>query len=424
MSSRTPLGLFEGVGVELEYAIVDRFRLDIRPICDRLMHAEAGVITGDIEFPDVTWSNELAHHMVEIKTSGPAAELAAVAPAFQNHIGKINRRLAAFDCRLMPAGSHPWMDAWNQVNIWPHDSAEVYDAFRRIFHCRGHGWMNIHALHVNLPFRDDEQFGRLHAAIRLVLPILPALAASSPVQDGRVTGFLDSRLHVYPNNCARIPSMAGQMIPEPIFSIDEYHQRILEPIYRDLDAHDHEGLLKHEWSNARGAIARFVRNAIEIRVIDTQECPAADLAVTAATVAVVRALVEEAWSSYTDQRHWPVEPLARIFNACIRDGEQAVIDDAAYLRTLGFTTAGEDRAGCTAGQLWRRLVEAPLPGVDFCRPQLHAILEHGPLARRILRAVGEAPSHDKLFEVYLTLCECLASGAMFIEQPASVSGHH
>ena len=43
-------------------------------------------------------------------------------------------------------------------------------------------------MHVNLPFADDAQFARLHAAIRLVLPLLPALAASSPIAEGSVIG--------------------------------------------------------------------------------------------------------------------------------------------------------------------------------------------------------------------------------------------
>jgi hypothetical protein len=32
-------------------------------------------------------------------------------------------------------------------------------------------------------------------------------------------------------------------------------------------------VLRHEWVNARGAIARFDRSAIEIRVLDVAECP-------------------------------------------------------------------------------------------------------------------------------------------------------
>ena len=45
-------------------------------------------------------------------------------------------------------------------------------AFDRVFGCRQHGFANVQAMQLNLPFRGDLEFGRLHAAIRLLLPIL------------------------------------------------------------------------------------------------------------------------------------------------------------------------------------------------------------------------------------------------------------
>ena len=45
----TPLGLFEGFGVELEYMIVDRESFNVRPLADRLLEAAAGEQTGDVE---------------------------------------------------------------------------------------------------------------------------------------------------------------------------------------------------------------------------------------------------------------------------------------------------------------------------------------------------------------------------------------
>jgi len=38
-------------------------------------------------------------------------------------------------------------------------------------------------------------------------------------------------------------------------------------------------VLQNEWLNSRGAIARFERDTIEIRVLDSQETPAAELAI-------------------------------------------------------------------------------------------------------------------------------------------------
>src|SRR5690606_27081536 len=113
----------------------------------------------------------------------------------------------------------------------------------------------------------DDELARLHAAIRLLLPLLPALAASSPYVEGRATPELDHRLLVYRENAARVPSVSGMVVPEHIVSAMDYQQRVLQPIYDDLAPLDPEGLLRHEWVNARGCIARFDRGALEVRVL-------------------------------------------------------------------------------------------------------------------------------------------------------------
>jgi len=44
------------------------------------------------------------------------------------------------------------------------------------------------------------------------------------------------------------------------------------------------------------------------------------------------------------------------------------------------------------------------------------MLEQGPLARRILRALGPDCSKDRLHAVYLELCDCLETGKMFVDR--------
>ncbi len=102
---------------------------------------------------------------------------------------RINGVLEPLGARLMPSAMHPWMDPHREMVLWPHENSSIYEAFNRIFDCRGHGWANLQAVHLNLPFRGDAEFARLHAAIRVLLPLLPALAASSPFIDGRLPGL-------------------------------------------------------------------------------------------------------------------------------------------------------------------------------------------------------------------------------------------
>ncbi|UCE84723.1 MAG: glutamate--cysteine ligase [Deltaproteobacteria bacterium] len=411
MSARDTLHLFEGFGIEIEYAIVERAGLDVCPIADRLIETEAGAPLAEIERGDAAWSNELALHVVEFKTNGPAASLRGLAARFQGEVTHANAQLAGLGARLMPTGMHPWMDPDTELRLWPHQHGDVYRAFQRIFDCRGHGWANLQSVHLNLPFAGDEEFGRLHAAVRLVLPLLPALAASSPLAEGRLSGALDTRLVYYARNAARVPSVGGKVIPEPVFTRDGYEQQILERIYADLAPLDAAGVLRHEWVNSRGCIARFDRSAIEIRLLDTQECPAADLAVAAAVAALVRALALEELSASRAQREVATERLTALLMRTICDADDARLDDVPYLRLLGWT-----RGPCTARDLWRQVVERCLagqPGYDEWEAPLGNILDAGCLARRIRTRLAGDLRRSQVARIYADLCRCLETGGLF-----------
>jgi len=417
MSEARPLGLFQGFGIELEYMIVQRQTLAVLPVSDQVLKAVAGDYVSETAQGALAWSNELVLHVIELKSNGPAASLDGLAEAFQADLRRIDGLLEPLRGRLMPTAMHPWMDPHRETRLWPHDYNPIYESYDRIFGCQGHGWSNLQSMHINLPFADDAEFARLHAAIRLLLPVMPALAASSPIAEGRATGFLDTRLESYRGNAARIPSITGAVVPETVSSQAEYQARILKPMYRDIAPHDPQGILQEEWLNSRGAIARFDRSAIEIRVLDIQECPQADLAVAAAIVAVLRALAEERWSALPTQQALPTQALAEIFLQAARYGGDALIGDRAYLAALGASPAER----LSAADLWRHLLECvPLgggPQAGACSQALGVILDDGCLARRILAATGPEPSHSRLRAVYGELCDCLLEGRQFRDLP-------
>ncbi|NJD19533.1 MAG: glutamate--cysteine ligase, partial [Gemmatimonadetes bacterium] len=234
--------------------LVDAATLAVRPQCDELMARVGGSEGADVELGDIAWSNELTRHVREQKTNGPAPTLVGLAGKFHAGWRRASDELAAMGARLMPGGVHPWMDPHTETVLWPHEYTEVYHTFDRIFGCSGHGWANLQSTHLNLPFRGDEEFARLHAAIRLVLPLLPAITAASPYLDGRRAPALDARLVAYRGNARRVPSVTGLVVPEPAFTREQYEREILGRIYADMAALDPEGTLRHEWANARGAI--------------------------------------------------------------------------------------------------------------------------------------------------------------------------
>jgi gamma-glutamyl:cysteine ligase YbdK (ATP-grasp superfamily) len=412
MTRDVPLHVFSGCGIELEYMIVDRETLDVRPIADELLRSPDGSWATDRDRDAFGWSNELAAHLVEVKNNDPRQPLATLPRGFAGEVDEINRVLAQSGAMLMPGAIHPWMDPRTETRLWPHEYAEIYQSYDRIFDCRRHGWSNLQSMHVNLPFCGDAEFARLHAAIRLLLPILPALAASSPIAVAAPTGWLDYRLECYRTNAERVPAMTGSVIPEPVASEAEYRTRILEPIYRAIAPLDTDGVLQDEWLNARGAIARFDRDAIEIRVIDTQECPRADLAIAAATVAAVRSFYDgEAAESELRE---PLESprLLGLMRACAREAGHAMIEDPEYLRRVGYTGS---RA--TARDLWAQLLASTLLGTAAAREQweepLELILQQGTLAQRIMHAAAGDYRRASLGKVYGRLCQCLAQDSLF-----------
>jgi carboxylate-amine ligase len=407
----TQLHAFAGYGIELEYMIVDRERLSVLPVADRLLAAASDSQDYEVTHGIMGWSNELVLHVIEIKNSQPVATLDQLPAAFQQEVGIINDMLAPMGGCLMPGAMHPWMNPRTETMLWPHQNHAIYQAYDRIFDSRGHGWANLQSMHINLPFANDDEFARLHAAVRLVLPLIPALAASSPFVEGRDSGFADYRMEVYRHNADLVPSIAGMVVPETISTRAEYEQQILEPMYRDIAAIDPNQVLQHEWLNSRGAIARFDRNAIEIRVVDTQEHPGADLALAAAICNVVRRLYER--GDLAQQQDISTEALAVIFRNCIEKADEAMVADTHYLRLLGCP--GD---AYSAAQLWRRLLQPVLTGDGMQTGRwvdtLETIMRHGPLARRIQRAVQAGGPRNGLEPVYRRLCACLGDGHLFI----------
>ena len=407
--------LFRKFGIELEYMLVREDSLEVAPIADAVLAGVAGTITNEVERGIMAWSNELALHVIEIKNSDPVSDLPMLADKLQKEVEELGRVAANQGAILLPTAMHPWMDPHTETRLWPHGNRDIYHTYNRIFNCQGHGWSNVQSTHLNLGFETDAGFGRLHAAIRVLLPILPAIAASSPAADGVLTGWLDTRLQYYRNNQQRIPSITGQVIPEPVFSEAAYEQEIYQRLRRDIAPFDPDGVLEPEWLNSRGAIARFDRNAIEIRVLDIQECPLADISLAVLICAVLKGLTAERWSALEEQKAAETGELAEIFAATVREGEQAVIDDSRYLTLFGRGGNGPMRAG----ELWRELAAdctAELAGAGHAIQQsVESMLARGPLSRRIIRALGANPDRKRFREVYRELGKCLAQGRLFLK---------
>lgn len=406
------LRLFEAFGIELEYMIVDSTSLAVKPIADELLKHELGNYGSDFENDIVTWNNELALHVVEIKSTKPEINFNSLENAFADNVKHINHILRKWNAMLMPTAAHPLMIPSQELKLWPHANNEVYEVYNRIFDCSGHGWSNLQSTHLNLPFSSDEEFGKLHAAIRLILPILPALCASSPILEGKPTGLLDTRLQYYKENQKQIPTISGKIIPEPIFTQRKYETSIYDQIKRDIAPFDPENILDPIWVNSRGAIARFDRGAIEIRVMDVQECPTADMAIQSLVIAALRSLVNEENVTYDEQIEASTEILSGIFDDTMITGMQTEIFSSEYLSFFGLNEF------TTAGQIWQHifksLANTGTPHLSKWESELEIIFSQGSLSERIVKSLNGDFSEASIKETYRKLCGCLDQNKLFI----------
>lgn len=408
MSKR--LHLFEAYGVELEYMIVDKDTLDIRPIAEVPLTNADGGIEGEMEHGMTAWSNELVSHVLEMKSNGPTADLVALRQKLQLDIAVVNDILAKENAMLLSTAAHPWMNPSKETKLWEHESQEIYHAYDRIFGCKGHGWSNLQSTHINLPFYDDEEFSKLHTAIRFMMPMIPALTASSPVLDGKFTGYFDKRLYYYEKNQSKIPILTGKVVPERLFTKHGYQKNVYDKIAAAIKPFDTDDILKPVWLNSRGAMARFDRGAIEIRIVDIQEAPVADLAIVALITELVKSLVKEQWVSFQTQQSFETEFLHDVLMGSAKKAGQYELTDQHYLHAWGLDTPVSGTA------FWQYILEklADRKSLQEWMPTLRKLLAQGTLAERIVRALNGDYTKENLKRIYRQISKSLASDELYV----------
>lgn len=393
--------LFEGYGIEIEYMIVRKDSLKVAPEADKLLEKLCGEPVSECFHDGLGYSNELVKHVIELKTDGPAPGFSGLSDKFHSGVKRVLEKLEPMGLMLMPTAMHPSMNPETETHLWQDENREIYETYDRIFNCKGHGWSNLQSIHINLPFKDDAEFEKLHAAIRAVLPIIPALCASSPVVEGKATGLADNRLEFYRGNQRFVPEVAGRIIPERVYSEAEYNEQVFDVIAKAIAPHDPEEILEPVWLNSRGAIARFDRGAVEIRLMDVQECPLADIAAAKLVSDSVQYLC-----NYADMEKLKAldeNRLRDILLACIKDAENTTVTDAEYLNIFGIT------GSASASDIWKKMCT-----VTFCDKGVYAapirnIFENGTLASRIKR---DLPKGEET--VYRELCACIAENRIYV----------
>lgn len=264
-------------------------------------------------------------------------------------------------------------------------------------------------LRLDLPFDRPGDFGKLMAAVRMVLPLIPAIAASSPFRDGRPSGHRSARLRACLDLYDAFPERVGGFIPEAVFEQADHDREVLGPIAQALTRHGREAMPDLQPLDWRAASTTFEPNVISIHAIDAQENAAADMAVLEFILALLRAHVAGRWVSNYLQRAWSTDDLMSIMSFTIKDGSQAVLTNKDYLFMFGLMKQEDVPA---AKLLQHLFVELYAELSENARTHIGLIIEHGDLATRLLARTGKRPGVEKLRSVYAQLAAC-RTGAAF-----------
>jgi gamma-glutamyl:cysteine ligase YbdK (ATP-grasp superfamily) len=274
------------IGTEHEYSINDKNHRPLA-ISDLVIRRIAGQVEHEVHFGGILVSKELQKHAIELIPKRPGS-LSFLERNLYQGLCELYRA-TNYEYGFMGLGMHPLLHL-HETAYWDHDEQEYYHAYDRLFNINQHGWLNIQALQINIPYADKEELIAMFNKIRSLMPYLVAVSASSPMVEGKLTSYMDNRLVYYRQNQAAIPEICHNILPEKLHSVDDYVQ-INRRIYRELKKCNAE-ILCREWVNSRGVIVRFTRSCLEVKAIDEQECLHSDMAFSAFLLALLRSDLE------------------------------------------------------------------------------------------------------------------------------------
>ncbi len=317
------------IGTEHEYSINDS-KFNPLPVSDQIIQTVCGSFRSEILFGDVKLGKELQKHVLEFVPRLPADDLNALETQLIHGIRKFYH-IFPERYHLLGLGMHPTLTL-DKTAVWDHDEGAYYEVYDRIFSIRQHGWLNLQALQINFSYTGDKDLVPLYNRLRLLLPYLVAITASSPMVEGKLTGSADNRLLYYMTNQKEIPQICNHIIPGKIRNVGEYHAA-QDEIFSELKRHG-AAILCEEWVNSSGVIIRFSRKCLEIKALDEQECIRSDMAVCAFVRALVRC---QTLPVETDQ-----DALLSCMEDAIRSGTRTLRPELEKLYTSAWKRATDE----------------------------------------------------------------------------------
>jgi gamma-glutamyl:cysteine ligase YbdK (ATP-grasp superfamily) len=386
----------EVLGPEHELSIVDA-EMKALPISDKVIKDYGGKIVNFVELPGFTFGKELQLHVMELKANNPFKSPVQFEETMQKGVETLNNFLSEkFHASLLGTGMHPLLRL-EETGIWSHRHRKIYDAMGKIFNLKQHGWLNIQSFHLNLPYGTEENGVAMHNLLANLCAYLPALAASSPIFEGTGGSSVDNRLCFYRVNQREVPTITGDVVPEYVSSFEMYKDKVIGQYSRDLTkAGADSSLLFKEWVNSRGVIFRFDRKALEVRVMDEQECIKSDVALSCYVRAALRGLLA------CKQELLPHALLVGDFNTIVAKGLDARV---------------QHPQGPTARQVCRHFYDVAWANAEEEEkkflPLVKSRIDNGSLSEiiraHVIRKAQRTDFKEATASVYSTLIKCLAA---------------
>ncbi|MEX0674350.1 MAG: YbdK family carboxylate-amine ligase [Gaiellaceae bacterium] len=266
------------VAVEEEFALVDPETLELTNRFEELQAAARGT-----EFEECL-VGELIASEAEMRTGRCETFTEAAA-----RMGERREQLAGLadglGILLGGTGTHPW-SSWKDQRIIDTPHYRRNDEILRYVVWRN----NSFGLHVHVGIRGADRAIRVHDALRIYLPHLLALSASSPFVEGVNSGLHSTRTEIF----TRLFPRCG--IPDPYESWDEF-ERYVRFLYDTGSITEHTQL----WWSVRPHLAF---PTIEIRICDGQP----DLGEARSLAALGYALTARIARALDDGEELPMPP--------------------------------------------------------------------------------------------------------------------
>jgi gamma-glutamyl:cysteine ligase YbdK (ATP-grasp superfamily) len=382
------------MGPEHEYSLVDQ-NLKPMPISDQIIKDYCGRTVNFIKLPMFTFGKELQLHVMEIKANQPFKSPLEFEENMHKAVTTLGGIVKKHGASLLGTGMHPLLRL-DETGVWPHYHKKIYDQYAKIFNLKQHGWLNIQSFHLNLPFQTETDAITTHNHLCNLVTYLPAIAASSPFYEGKPGRDIDNRLQFYKINQKEVPSIGGDVIPEYAFTLEAYRHDIIGGYSMALaKVGADKTLFDREWVNSRGIIFRFDRSALEVRVMDEQECVKSDVALACFVRAALRGML------VTGAELSSHELLVQDFNAIIKDGLKAKTNSPH---------------GKTSQQVCQHYLNLAQKHADADEKKYLLLIkrriEEGNLSevvrKRVLSRAAKTSFHEAITDIYPILIKCLA----------------